>query len=301
MDLSMQMKALRSLNFAKLSSNSSTRDEYWVRSISAGTPAGYCLSQMRSMSLPLLNHFAWIVPVSVTAHFIILQYWALPPPMASGGDGRQAALGTPPRVNARGFDRRQQRRWLALLAVAAFGVRLGRGLGRLGNSLRLGRCRRLVGGLCRRIRPGIGMLDRLGRRFGLLAGIVGPRFRGLPGGHTGLLAAMLGRGLFLGGRVRCNRSDQRGAGAGRSGIDRNRLGGCGRGCEQFRGLHRRRLAGCEKGERLAGAVGAVAGDRVIVVGGRAMPLAVAHLVAQVRRRGVDRRETVHRAERWLQP
>src|SRR5581483_1971802 len=282
MDLSMQMKALRSLNFAKLSSNSSTRDEYWVRSISAGTPAGYCLSQMRSMSLPLLNRVAWIVSVSVTAHFIILQYWALPPPMASGGDGRQAALGTPPRVNARGFDRRQRRRWLALLAVAAFGVRL-------------------VGGLCRRIRPGIGMLDRLGRRFGLLAGIVGPRFRGLPGGHTRLLAAMLGRGVSLGGRVSRDRGDQRGAGAGRSGIDRNRLGGCGRGCEQFRGLHRRRLAGCEKGERLAGAFGAVAGDRVIVVGGRAMPLAVAHLVAQVRRRGVDRRETVHRAERWLQP
>src|ERR1019366_8732818 len=54
MDLSMQMKALRSLNFAKLSSSSSTRDEYWVTSISAGTPAGYCFSQMRSMLFPLL-------------------------------------------------------------------------------------------------------------------------------------------------------------------------------------------------------------------------------------------------------
>src|SRR5271163_1226382 len=52
MDLSMQMKALRSLNFAKLSSSNSTRDEYWVTSISAGTPAGYCLSQMRSMLIP---------------------------------------------------------------------------------------------------------------------------------------------------------------------------------------------------------------------------------------------------------
>src|SRR5665811_2363963 len=49
----MQMKALRSLNFAKLSSSNSTRDVYWVTSISAGTPAGYCLSQMRSMVLPL--------------------------------------------------------------------------------------------------------------------------------------------------------------------------------------------------------------------------------------------------------
>src|SRR6266436_361003 len=49
----MQMKALRSLNFAKLSSSSSTRDVYWDTSISAGTPAGYCLSQMRSMVFPL--------------------------------------------------------------------------------------------------------------------------------------------------------------------------------------------------------------------------------------------------------
>src|SRR5258707_8108036 len=49
----MQMKALRSANFAKLSSSSSTRDVYWDTSISAGTPAGYCLSQMRSMVFPL--------------------------------------------------------------------------------------------------------------------------------------------------------------------------------------------------------------------------------------------------------
>src|SRR5476651_1254309 len=49
----MQMKALRSLNFAKLSSSNSTSDEYCVTSISAGTPAGYCLSQIRSMVFPL--------------------------------------------------------------------------------------------------------------------------------------------------------------------------------------------------------------------------------------------------------
>src|SRR5215216_6131725 len=55
----MQMNALRSANFAKLSSNSSTSDEYWVTSISAGTPAGYCLSQIRSMVFPL-----WLFPVS---------------------------------------------------------------------------------------------------------------------------------------------------------------------------------------------------------------------------------------------
>src|SRR5437870_12470426 len=53
----MQMNALRSENFAKLSSNSSTSDEYWVTSISAGTPAGYCLSQIRSMVFPL-----WLFP-----------------------------------------------------------------------------------------------------------------------------------------------------------------------------------------------------------------------------------------------
>src|ERR1700730_4581153 len=49
----MQMKALRSLNFATLSSSNSTRDAYWVTSTSAGTPAGYCLSQIRSMVFPL--------------------------------------------------------------------------------------------------------------------------------------------------------------------------------------------------------------------------------------------------------
>src|SRR6266446_1204929 len=55
----MQMKALRSANFAKLSSSNSTRDVYWDTSISAGTPGGYCLSQMRSMVFPL-----WFGPVS---------------------------------------------------------------------------------------------------------------------------------------------------------------------------------------------------------------------------------------------
>src|SRR5690242_9531626 len=89
MDLSMQMKALRSLNLAKLSSKSSTRDEYWVTSISAGTPAGYCLSQMRSMGSPPLGLFplnkpatssglvVWVVELSA-----VLALWQ---PMASGG------------------------------------------------------------------------------------------------------------------------------------------------------------------------------------------------------------------------
>src|SRR5690242_18376537 len=48
----MQMNALRSAYFAKLSSSSATSEEYWLVSISAGTPGGYCLSQMRSMCLP---------------------------------------------------------------------------------------------------------------------------------------------------------------------------------------------------------------------------------------------------------
>src|SRR5581483_12180787 len=52
MALSMQMKALRSANFAKLSSSNSTSEAYWVVSISAGTPGGYCLSQTRSMVFP---------------------------------------------------------------------------------------------------------------------------------------------------------------------------------------------------------------------------------------------------------
>src|SRR5215468_8423620 len=47
----MQMNALRSANFAKLSSSNSTSDEYWVTSMSDGTPGGYCLSQIRSMGL----------------------------------------------------------------------------------------------------------------------------------------------------------------------------------------------------------------------------------------------------------
>src|SRR3981189_27821 len=56
----MQIKALRSLSFAKLSSSNSTSDVYWVTAISAGTPAGYCLSQMRSMVFPLWFTFPFV-------------------------------------------------------------------------------------------------------------------------------------------------------------------------------------------------------------------------------------------------
>lgn len=45
----MQMKALRSPYLRKLSSNRSTSEGYCVTSMSAGTPGGYCLSQIRSM------------------------------------------------------------------------------------------------------------------------------------------------------------------------------------------------------------------------------------------------------------
>src|SRR5438094_7488147 len=62
----MQINALRSANFAKLSSNSSTSDEYWVTSISAGTPAGYCLSQIRSMVFPL-----WLFPCFLAGRLVL--------------------------------------------------------------------------------------------------------------------------------------------------------------------------------------------------------------------------------------
>src|SRR6266702_1645556 len=74
----MQMHALRSANLAKLSSSNSTSDEYCVTSISAGTPAGYCLSQIRSMRSP---------PMLKPRHRGgTARFWAvlnLPQPMAS--------------------------------------------------------------------------------------------------------------------------------------------------------------------------------------------------------------------------
>src|SRR5215510_2372570 len=51
----MQMNALRSANLVKLSSSNATSDEYWLTSMSAGTPGGYCLSQIRSMGLSPQN------------------------------------------------------------------------------------------------------------------------------------------------------------------------------------------------------------------------------------------------------
>src|ERR1700680_5345462 len=86
MDLSMQMKALRSENFAKLSSSSSTRDEYWVTSIAAVTPAGYCLSQMRSMLFPLLVRFPWSRPLVGAGRL----FWAVLSNAAADGKRRRA-------------------------------------------------------------------------------------------------------------------------------------------------------------------------------------------------------------------
>src|ERR1044072_2659588 len=51
----MQMNALRSANLVKLSSSNATSDEYWLTSMSDGTPGGYCLSQIRSMGLSPQN------------------------------------------------------------------------------------------------------------------------------------------------------------------------------------------------------------------------------------------------------
>src|SRR5215216_6711412 len=75
----MQMNALRSANFAKLSSNSSTSDEYWVTSMSDGTPAGYCLSQIRSMVSPLYFYLycllSVLLPVALAGLPCFRQYW----------------------------------------------------------------------------------------------------------------------------------------------------------------------------------------------------------------------------------
>src|ERR1700742_4801277 len=84
----MQMKALRSANFLKLSSNSSTSEAYCVTSISAGTPAGYCLSQIRSMVTPLQFRFRLTRQHACPASLILGRYWAIGPPVASRRDVR---------------------------------------------------------------------------------------------------------------------------------------------------------------------------------------------------------------------
>src|SRR6266702_2851885 len=145
----MQMKAWRSLNFEKLSSSNSTRDSYWDASMSAGTPAGYCLSQMRSMLFP---HW-FISPAS----------WGGTSALGSieqCGGLWQAAARYRRIVNYFGGATAPYGlliRWLGL-AGGALGGRLSRGLCR---SLGLGRLRGLIGRgyrLCASFRGGIGML-----------------------------------------------------------------------------------------------------------------------------------------------
>src|SRR5258708_25015044 len=165
----MQMKALGSANFAKLSSSSSTRDVYCDTSISAGTPAGYCLSQMRSMVLPLWFGSPFVGPGRLVWGSI--EQW---------GSRWQAAAGSGPvagRKDRAGSDRPKP------------GLTAGRGGGllirRLGLGGALGFDRRLCGslGLCR-------------LRGGLIAG--GDR---LFAGFWGSSSRRLGIRVSDGGRV----------------------------------------------------------------------------------------------------
>src|SRR3984957_18269805 len=259
--------------------------------MSAGTPAGFFWTQMRSMSLPLSLRSPWIVPAVVTGH---LGFWAILSVAAADGKPPSHRTG---RVTEKLAARKgkggpvfYQLFGLAVVGVAAFNVRLG--LGGLGDRLRFGRFsavgrRWLVGALRDRVR----MLG------GRLVRVVGPRPRRPFGSDMRFLSAMLCRGLFFGGIGR-NRRNQRRPGAGRSGIDGDRFGGRGRCRQQLRRLQGRPLAaGRKEGERRRAARGAVADRRVFVfVTRRLVPFAAAHLVAQVRWRGIDRHEIIHGAK-----
>src|SRR6266446_1155837 len=251
----MQMKALRSANFAKLSSSNSTSDVYWDTSISAGTPDGYCLSQMRSMVFPL-----WFGP-----RFL----------------GRDALFGAVLSNAAAGGERLFASFWGS---SSRLGIRVSNG-GRLGRGL------------------GIGFGIGLGVLPGVLAGILIRRIR-LFCRNPRLLSARP-RGLLFGVPGHCG--NQRGAGFRRTGIDGHRLRRSGRRRQQLRRLwHRRLQSGGEEADRgLAAGWAAgrgVAGNCVLIlVAGGPFAFSSAHLVAQVRRRGVDRHQTVDRAERGPQP
>ena len=112
-----------------------------------------------------------------------------------------------------------------------------------------------------------------------------------------------GRRLLLG--VRRNGRDQRGPGFGRPGIDRDRLGRRRRTSQQFRRLRQWLLqpGGEERYGGFAAARSAAVGgnDVRVLVARRPLALAAAHLLAQVRRGGIDRSEIVDGAERRLQP
>src|SRR3974390_1731399 len=136
MDLSMQMKALRSANLAKLSSKSATSEAYWVTSMSAGTPAGYCLSQTRSMVFPLLNP-----PLSVGVLF--------------GRLGHSCARGNRSAVTSRADARDALPRLAHAMAARDRGSRLRPGV----RSTRRLVARRT---LRRRLAVGLGLRGRLG-------------------------------------------------------------------------------------------------------------------------------------------
>src|SRR5437870_4282187 len=168
----MQMNALRSANFAKLSSNSATSDEYWLTSMSAGTPGGYCLSQIRSMGLSLESSefVCACIPKDVRDGFYFRQYghaaeYGKRMRVIDASDARPQAGLTPQNpFESTGRLRR---------STGRLGFRLGLCCGRLGL---LWRCRRgLLRGLGGGVRLCRGMLHlRLGR--GGCRGL-----RGLPG------------------------------------------------------------------------------------------------------------------------
>src|SRR6478735_9720128 len=77
----MQMNALRSANLVKLSSSNATSDEYWLTSMSDGTPCGYCLSQIRSMGLSPRKCALFVVcmPRQKAGSHYFPQYWQCGP------------------------------------------------------------------------------------------------------------------------------------------------------------------------------------------------------------------------------
>src|SRR6516162_2146451 len=315
MDLSMQMKALRSANLAKLSSKSATSEAYWVTSMSAGTPAGYCLSQTRSMVFPLVNPRLSVgVVLGRLGHAGARGKLSV---VTSRADARDALPRLAHAMAARDRGSRLRpgvRSTRRLVARRTLRRRLAVGLGLRGRLWlcgfrAIGRSR---GGFCRRVRLRAGMPDGCWlRRLRIgLAAVIGFRLIGvgLFRGDMRLLSAPWGR---LAVRIRGNGCEQTGAGAGRAGVDDDRFGGRGRSRQPFgRFWHRRLQAGGQE-QRAARAGLAHAGGwraaadtgnkRVVLVARRLVALAAAYLIAQVRRRGVDRRQILHRAERGPEP
>src|SRR5436189_5208650 len=80
----MQMNALRSANLVKLSSSNATSDEYWLTSMSDGTPGGYCLSQIRSMGLSPRNFGNYFASRRMSGMALFPAVLAMRQKMASG-------------------------------------------------------------------------------------------------------------------------------------------------------------------------------------------------------------------------